>query len=76
MKSLTEAEIATLERFGEELSKPGMPVRIEYAPPPSPYVTVHFKKPGRGDQRRDLVLSGHSTFEQLKGVIKKAAGVV
>jgi hypothetical protein len=76
MESLTDAEFTLLERFAEQLSKPGMPVRVEYTPPPSPHVTVHFKKLGQNDGHRDLVLSAYPTLGQLKAAIKKEAGVV
>jgi hypothetical protein len=75
MESLTDAEIAELNRFAVGLSKPDMPVRIEYAPP---HVTVHFKKPGqRGltDAQHSFPLSRYTTLEKLKTDIKSHAGL-
>jgi hypothetical protein len=75
MDSLTEAEIAELKSFAVGLSKPAMPVSVEYEPQ-STFVTVHYMKPGQYSAQSELVLSAYPTLGQLKAVIKKAAGVV
>jgi hypothetical protein len=73
MKSLTDADFTLLERFAEQLSKPGMPVRVEYEPPQQ-HLTVRFNKPGQNNMRRELGLWSYPTLEQLKAAIKKEAG--
>lgn len=74
MQSLTDAEITELKSFAVGLSKPGMPVSVEYEPP-STFVTVHYMKPGQNGAHRDLPLSMYATIEHLKGGIKSQAGV-
>jgi hypothetical protein len=75
MKSLTDAEIAEVHRFAAEISRPDLPVWVEYVPP---HLTVHFKKGGQrglADAHHNLLLSQYATLEKLKDAIKSYAGV-
>lgn len=75
MDTLPDADVAELEKFAEALSKPGMPVRVKYAPP---HIIVYHKKTGLSvicDAQQSLKLSGYVTLEQLKAAIKSEAGL-